>query len=62
MGILDKLNKQTNPPLGINNLNQKEIEILLSMIKRTTFLGEDIEFLYTLVVKLQEQYLNSNQT
>jgi hypothetical protein len=62
MGILDKLNKQTNPQLGINNLNQKEIEILLSMIKRTTFLGEDIEFLYTLVVKLQEQYLNSNQT
>jgi hypothetical protein len=62
MGILDKLNKQTSPQLGINNLNQKEIEILLSMIKRTTFLGEDIEFLYTLVVKLQEQYLNSNQT
>jgi hypothetical protein len=38
-------------------LNKQEIEILLSMIKRTTFLGEDIEPLYILVSKLQNQYL-----
>ena len=36
-------------------LNKQEIEILLSMIKRTTFLGEDIEPLYILVSKLQNQ-------
>jgi len=39
-----------------NQLTVIEIEILLSMIKRTTFLGEDIEPLYNLVNKLQNQY------
>ena len=40
-----------------DTLNKQEIEILLSMIKRTIFLGEDIEPLYILVSKLQNQYL-----
>ena len=39
-----------------NQLTVIEIETLLSMIKRTTFLGEDIEPLYNLVNKLQNQY------
>lgn len=43
-------------PLSSNQLSAKEIEVLLSMVKRTTFLGEDIEPLYNLVVKLQNQY------
>lgn len=43
-------------PLSSNQLSAKEIEVLLSMIKRTTFLGEDIEPLYQLVIKLQNQY------
>jgi hypothetical protein len=45
-----------NQPLSSNQLTTKEIEILLSMVKRTTFLGEDIEPLYNLVIKLQNQY------
>ena len=40
-----------------NQLSTKEIEVLLSLIKRTTFLGEDIEPLYNLVMKLQNQYI-----
>ena len=48
-------NKNTQP-LSSNQLSAKEIEVLLSMVKRTTFLGEDIEPLYHLVVKLQNQY------
>lgn len=40
-----------------NQLTVIEIETLLSMIKRTTFLGEDIEPLYNLVNKLQNQYI-----
>ncbi len=43
-------------PLSPNQLTTTEIEILLSMVKRTTFLGEDIEPLYNLVIKLQNQH------
>jgi len=40
-----------------NELNTKELEIILSIIKKSTFLGEDIGILYNLIVKLQNQYL-----
>lgn len=53
-------NKKTQP-LSPNQLSAKEIEVLLSMIKRTTFLGEDIEPLYNLVIKLQNQYIEQNK-
>lgn len=55
MSILDRITqkpKEVNP----NQLTIQEIEVLLSMIKRTNFLGEDIEPLYNLIVKLQNQY------
>jgi hypothetical protein len=48
-------------PLSSNQLSAKEIEVLLSMIKRTTFLGEDIEPLYNLVIKLQNQYIEQTK-
>ena len=41
-----------------DQLNEMEIATLLSLIKRSTFTGEDIEPLYNLVLKLQQQYLN----
>jgi len=50
-----------NQPLSSNQLTTKEIEVLLSMVKRTTFLGEDIEPLYNLVIKLQNQYTEQNK-
>ena len=50
-----------NQSLSSNQLTIKEIEILLSMVKRTTFLGEDIEPLYNLVIKLQNQYTEQNK-
>jgi len=57
MGILDRITqKPIVPEINLNQLSVQEIEVLLSMIKRTTFLGEDIEHLYNLVVKLQNQY------
>jgi hypothetical protein len=52
---------QNNNPLSPNQLTVKEIEVLLSIIKRTNFLGEDIEPLYNLVVKLQSQYLEQTK-
>lgn len=47
--------------LSPNQLTLKEIEILLSLIKRSTFLGEDIEPLYNMVIKLQNQYLEQTK-
>ncbi len=42
-------------------LSTSEIEVLLSLIKRSTFLGEDIENLYNLVIKLQKQYIEQTK-
>ena len=44
-----------------NQLNARELEILLSLIKRSQFLGEDIEPLYIMVIKLQNQYLDQTK-
>jgi endonuclease III len=44
-----------------NQLNSKELEVLLTLIKRSSFLGEDVEAIYTMVVKLQNQYLEQTK-
>lgn len=49
------------PPTPSNQLTIQEIEVLLSIIKKTTFLGEDIEPLYNLVLKLQSQHTEQNK-
>jgi hypothetical protein len=49
------------PPTSSNQLTIQEIEVLLSIIKRTTFLGEDIEPLYSLIIKLQSQHTEQNK-
>ena len=62
MSILDRIKpKPIIPELALNQLSIQEIEVLLSMIKRTNFLGEDIEPLYNLIVKLQNQYTEQTQ-
>ena len=43
--------------LPYENLTKAEIELLLSLIKQSTFKGEHIEVLYNLVLKLQNQYV-----
>ena len=48
-------------PSTSNQLTTQEIEVLLSIIKRTTFLGEDIEPLYNLIIKLQSQHTEQNK-
>lgn len=45
----------------IPQLNLRELEILLSLVKKSTFLGEDIEPLYNMVIKLQTQYLDQTK-
>ena len=60
MGIIKN---QNNPPQQNNvgedySLNKPELEYLLLLIKNSTFKGEELEKLYNLVYKLQQQYLN----
>lgn len=61
------VNKQTNnnntqeKSLAPSQLNTKELEIILSLIKRSTFLGEDIEILYNMIIKLQNQYIEQTK-
>jgi len=59
--VVGPQSEQINTPLSSNQLSAREIEVLLSMVKRTTFLGEDIEPLYNLVIKLQNQYTEINK-
>lgn len=63
MAILDKLKKPNkeikvnNPPLlSKDSLDQKEITIILNLIKNTSFRGDNIETMYSLILKLQNQY------
>ena len=48
---------QPSLPSLKDNLDKQELTIILNMIKETKFKGEDIELLYKLVIKLQNQYL-----
>lgn len=50
---LKKVKKQSQ-----DNLSKQEIMLMLGIIKATTFKGENIETLYNLVQKLQNQYTN----
>lgn len=58
MAILSKIIKQQDQS---TNLTKQEIELLLDLIKKSTFTGESVEVLYQLVLKLQTQYLNQEQ-
>ena len=59
MGIIQNLTKQNSPQKNEENfsLNKTELEYLLLLIKRSTFVGEQIEDVYNIVYKLQQQYL-----
>ena len=51
------IEKQPDP----NELDTQEIEFLLSIIKSVNFKGEQLELLYNLVIKLQNQYLSKSK-
>ena len=59
--VKDKTTSKIENTLSPNQLSLGEIEILLSLIKRSTFLGEDLEPLYNMVIKLQNQYLEQTK-
>ena len=63
MSILDKIRPlKSEPQLKPEfELAKHEIELLLVLIKNSTFVGEQVEDLYSTVYKLQQQYLSKNQ-
>lgn len=56
MGLI----QQMETPIGVSNskLDKVEIGIILTLIKQSTFKGEDLEKVYNMVVKLQNQLKN----
>lgn len=55
--------RQNNPAVvkDINQLTTAEIEFLLSLIKDSTFKGEQVEIIYNTTFKLQQQYINNQK-
>jgi hypothetical protein len=59
-----EINKNTQipvPKIDINRLSKEELELLLALIKRSQFLGEHVEVIYNMVVKIQNQYLEGSK-
>lgn len=54
MALVNKTQQSTTPIP--NQLNGKELEYILVLIKRSMHSGEDLETVYSTIIKLQEQY------
>lgn len=58
MGLFDRVQTPTpTPQSSKDNLEKKEIEFILNTIKEANFKGGDLDTLYKVVVKLQNQYV-----
>ena len=53
-----KQSKQTEIEFPKNSLDKQELSIILNLIKETSFKGEDVETMYNLILKLQDQYFS----
>lgn len=60
MSFLASISSKSKPVQSeINNqLTKEEIQLLLEVMKNSTFKGEFVELFYSTVVKLQNQYIN----
>tara|TARA_Y100000361_G_scaffold146822_1_gene157681 strand:- start:1771 stop:1980 length:210 start_codon:yes stop_codon:yes gene_type:complete len=68
MGLSDKLKKQGENPKVENpkqpqgnskELSKQELEFLIRMIGDSNFKGKDLMFIYDLVKKLQDMYVET---
>lgn len=61
MGLFDKVtskNVTETPPTTTSRYTAEEYEFLFMLIKNSTFKGENLELLFNLTLKLQEDYLS----
>ena len=56
-GTIPVDNKPT--PATDNQLSVQELAFILNTFKAATFSGEQIEFIYNLIIKLQHQYVSA---
>jgi hypothetical protein len=57
-----KQNNSLQPTLdATNQLSAQELVFLLDALKRTTFVGEQVETMFNTVLKLQNQYLEQTK-
>ena len=61
MSLINRLKSEMQQPnrhtnFSEDNLEKHEIAAILNLIKSSSFQGEDVEMIYTLVIKLQNQY------
>jgi len=54
MGIISK--NKTSAEKTSEDFTAAELDILLKLIKNSTFSGDTIEVLYNLIIKLQKKY------
>jgi hypothetical protein len=60
--VVNNIPTQNNKPTSdADQLNAQELVFLLDTIRKSSFLGEHIEFAYNTVVKLQNQYLQQTK-
>jgi hypothetical protein len=58
MAIIEKAKQNSSPVMGEDfQLDKSELEYLLLLIKDSTFKGAELEQLYNLVYKLQQQHI-----
>jgi hypothetical protein len=63
MALVDKLSKSgTKETPQVPELSVQEYEFLFSLIKNSTFKGDQLEFLYNVILKLQTQYLKVKES
>jgi hypothetical protein len=56
MSLINQVKKQKQDVVP-TSLTKSDIEFLLNLIKECQFKGEQLEQLYTIVYKLQQQYI-----
>jgi hypothetical protein len=61
MSLINKIAGPKAPqpqPQYEDALTKQDIEVLLTLIRQSSFQGESLELLYNLVLKLQNQYVS----
>lgn len=57
MGLVNKTGLKTDKPIVTHSkLTTAEYEFLFFLIKNSMFKGDQLEFIYNLTIKLQEEY------